>query len=71
MMCSSLLICPQTNFFLNKGDMKFEDVSSASGIAGDDRWMTGVTMADVNNDGYLDLYISASGVRENTRNLCT
>jgi hypothetical protein len=55
--------------FLNKGDMKFEDVSSASGIAGDDRWMTGVTMADVNNDGYLDLYISASGVRENTRNL--
>ncbi len=47
--------------FLNKGNMKFEDISAKAGISGDDRWYTGTTMADVNHDGLLDIYCSVGG----------
>ncbi len=44
--------------YLNKGNLEFEDISLSAGVSGDDRWYTGVTMADVNNDGWLDIYVS-------------
>ena len=47
--------------YLNKGGLKFEDISSTAGLLGDNRWFTGVTMADVNNDGLLDIYCSVGG----------
>jgi len=42
--------------YLNKGGLKFENISKKANIIGDKRWYTGSTMADVNNDGYLDIY---------------
>ncbi len=45
--------------FLNKGNMQFEDITRAAGVAGNSNWNTGVTMADVNGDGYLDIYVCA------------
>ena len=47
--------------YLNKGNLKFEDITNSAGVGGDDRWYTGVTMADVNGDGYLDIYCSVGG----------
>jgi enediyne biosynthesis protein E4 len=47
--------------YLNKGNMKFEDISVAAGFVNKEQYSTGVVMADVNGDGWLDIYVCNAG----------
>ncbi|MCK5369486.1 MAG: VCBS repeat-containing protein, partial [Cyclobacteriaceae bacterium] len=49
--------------YKNLGEMVFEDITSTAGLSHMGRgWFTGTSMVDINNDGFLDIYISKSGM---------
>ncbi len=47
--------------YLNKGNFVFDDITDKAGVEGKGNWKTGVTMADVNGDGFLDIFICGVG----------
>src|SRR3569623_462148 len=46
--------------YLNKGKLKFEDITAEAKVDGDGRWCKGVSVVDINNDGWMDIYISVT-----------
>lgn len=53
--------------YLNKGDLQFEDITQTAHVTGEGKWCSGVAVADVNQDGWLDVYVSATLSKDSVR----
>ncbi len=57
----------QNKLYQNTGNLTFKDITIAAGIPQDSGWSTGVSVVDVNNDGWLDMYICRVGNYESLK----
>lgn len=46
--------------YLNQGDMEFKDITSEANVTGEGKWCSGIALVDINEDGWLDIYVSAT-----------
>lgn len=60
----------KARIYINKGKMKFDDITDKSGLDSKGRWISGITVVDINSDGFMDIYFSISllGFPQKTRN---
>ncbi|WP_310589117.1 VCBS repeat-containing protein [Runella aurantiaca] len=49
-----------SRMYLNRGNMKFEDISKKAGISNVGRWCSGISLVDINADGRIDIYLTAT-----------
>ncbi len=57
----------ENRLYLNEGEFRFRDVTEGSGVAGKGTWATGVTLVDIDSDGWLDIYVGYAGDAEGKR----
>jgi hypothetical protein len=50
----------ENKLYLNKGNFKFKDITKEAAVTGNGRWCRGVSVVDINNDGWMDMYVSVS-----------
>ena len=53
--------------YLNQGQMQFQDITAEAQVAGENQWCSGVAVVDINQDGWLDIYVSATMYKDSTR----
>ena len=53
--------------YLNKSDLQFTDITAKAGVDGAGRWCTGVTIVDINADGWPDIYVCASFSKDSVK----
>lgn len=51
----------KNRLFINQGEMEFRDVTESSGVAANEGWCTGANAVDINNDGWMDIYVCRAG----------
>lgn len=56
-----------SHLYINKGNFQFDEVAKEAGVFAEGLWNTGTTMADVNADGYLDIYVCRSAAPNATK----
>ena len=56
-----------SRLYINQGDFKFEEIAEEAGVFAEGLWNTGTSMADVNGDGYLDIYVCRSAAKDRNK----